>query len=285
MRSMNKLTAIKTLDLSIRFPELFLFEAGLIHGIQTPQHLHQRSSFAINEQLFKYQGEVPPTELISAIFALADAVEEDGLKRATLSQELFYHNRRHAAEVLSAITLLLQQDLSLANPRAWPKFGLQQCLLLIAAAIGHDFLHTGNTHPLPGALEQMAADRSRDILKMHQVATVDADVVHALIMSTDRREVLRNHAKIKVGNSADPLLCMKILLSEADVLPSLLPTHGVYLSRQLALEWGAHDIEDAKIHDDRIKFLKQVMISSPHAHLLKLDQLLAAQIDANDSVA
>lgn len=282
---MNKLTAIKTLDISISSPELFLFEAALINGYQTPQHLHQRSSVAINEQLLRYQGEAPPSAFIAAILALADAVEEDGMKQAALGQELFYHNRRHVAEVLSAITLLLQQDLSLANPIGWPKFGLQQCLLLIAAAIGHDFLHTGNTDTLPGALEQMAADRCRDILKMHQVATVDADVVHALIMSTDRREVLRNHAKIKVGNSADLLLCMKILLSEADILPSLLPTHGIYLSRQLALECGVHEIEDAKVLDDRVKFLKQVMISSPHAYELKLDQLIVAQIDANDSSA
>ena len=267
-------------------------EEAFVQKIERSLYLPDCVESAIHSQCLSFPTlEVQALQnLISAILVLAVSIEIEGEKQAIEGSEPAYHNRRHFIEVLNAVLLLLAQETLLADdaqwPRdSWPHFNLRERLLLIAAAIGHDFLHTGHINGHLEELEQISADNVQRILLANGASQDDASFLHALILSTDHAQLQKNHDQVRVikpNQPLDALFRAKILMSEADVFPSLMPLHGRSLGVKLSNEWqhaGVVGAFKAASPAGRAAFLGQVKISSPHAKTLGLDTLILMQVE------
>ena len=203
-------------------------EEAFVQKIERSLYLPDCVESAIHSQcLSSPASEVQALQnLIAAILVLAVSIEVEGEKQAIEGSEPAYHNRRHFIEVLNAVVFLLAQETLLADDvqwpcDTWPHFTLRERLLLIAAAIGHDFLHTGHINEYLEELEQISADSVQRILLANGASKDDASFVYALILSTDHAQLQKNHDHVRAITSHQPLdalLRAKILMSEADVI-------------------------------------------------------------------
>ncbi len=225
--------------------------------------------------------------LLKAMMHLAESMEQQGAQQASLQQEPNYHNRQHALEVLSAMILLLDQadtPAYLAQPsEAWPDFSQHEKLLLLIAALGHDFCHPGGINQSSAQFEQIAAQRVAEILQINHIVKNDIDFIKNLILATEFCHVPALHASLSdFANKPIPLaLRASIVLTEADILPSVLPEHGLQLAQQLSQEWqisGVINALDPATKQNHQRFLSTVRFSSPYAIQLGMPDLIRSQL-------
>jgi 3'5'-cyclic nucleotide phosphodiesterase len=267
-------------------------EEAFVQKIERSLYLPDCVESAIHSQCLSFPASEAQAlqNLIAAILVLAVSIEVEGEKLAIEGSEPAYHNRRHFIEVLNAVVFLLAQETLLADAAQWPSdtwphFNLRERLLLIAAAIGHDFLHTGHINTHLEELEQISAGSVQRILLANGASKDDANFVYALILSTDHAQLQKSHDQVRAitpNQPLDALLRAKVLMSEADVFPSLMPLHGRSLGVKLSQEWqhaGVVGALKAASPAGRAAFLGQVQISSPHARTLGLEALILMQIE------
>lgn len=225
--------------------------------------------------------------LLGALKALAQTMDGWGSKLAAESLEPDYHNRMHAFQVMTALFLLFAQEDLGANSwphKQWPTFLAKERLLILIAALGHDALHPGGVNSKPLAFEKIAAKAVTQILQQHQVAKEEVVFVRDLILSTDFELVGTLHDRLSQFNENQTIpleLRAAALLTEADILPSVLPIHGEHLATLLSSEWkkaGVLTREDPALPETRKRFLGRVRFSSPHAQTLGVPGMIEKQL-------
>ena len=196
----------------------------------------------------------PPEPTLDRAFA-AVAVAIDAQAQAFDRNP--YHNRQHFCEVvLTAHALCSLQRMDAATTQ-----------FVLLAALIHDFVHDGGTHPA-FLQERASIDSARPLLLEAGLLPLQVARMAALVLATDTAEgtaymaaACLAHAKgvactAKVPPSApelaalaeDPgLALLARILCEADILPSigLDLAHGMRVQERLASEWDRPlDVKD-----------------------------------------
>ena len=234
-----------------------------------------------------FGGEIDAT-IKRAIMLMASAIEDHANQLIKEEGEPEYHNRQHAFEVMTAMRILIEQE-DLAHPgddwpiNAWPVFTPKARGLMLIAALSHDYLHPGGVNQSPYELETRTAIGVERILAGQGLEDEDIFFLKSLILSTDFHHVPLLHAGLPVSPSDRPidlLLRASILLTEADIMPSIMPEHGRFLAEKLAREWERSHVDRPSPREEGVHqhFLRSVRISSPHAHALKLRSIIDAQL-------
>ena len=154
-----------------------------------------------------------------------------------------YHSRKHFVDVCIGISALLLQNTECDEGRQLSPWTLsrEDSWLLLFAAIGHDYMHRGRINSVDYENElislnglQLFLDKSSNLsTEFKQNLMVK---LHQLILPTcfDFTHLLYEKINKGMGNQIDFLA---MLLTEADVLASILPRRGKVLSKRLSLEW------------------------------------------------
>jgi len=224
----------------------------------------------------------------ACIKEIVDALETYGIKKHTQNDEPHYHNRQHTKEVLLSVSLLLnqQEKNNLENTgrdfSLWPPFSAHEKLLLIIAALGHDYLHPGGNNQKESEFELQSAVAIEDIMKKHVIPTSDCDIVRELILATEYHKVKETHDIVSQATQDISFTWRaKVILSEADICASALPIYGEVLSKNLASEWkraGVKNSEALIAPMGRINFLRNIYFTSPYSKYLGLDKIVRDQI-------
>lgn len=252
---------------------------------------------------------------IRCLHDLARLVESDGRARARAGVELPYHNRLHVADALVSLAVLIrtQQEIDSGTSRFGlegragarrtqdrqtyerqqdePQIGLRPRRALhieaMIAMLAHDYLHDGTVNRYPGELEARSC-RAIDAVLVRRALPVRARArIRRWIMATDPIAIARHHDRIK-GRvfSADDPDCLQVLINEADILVSTLPSFRRSQTEALASERAASGIPDARSllsPAARRQFLARVAIfSSDASHRLGLARLRTGQLEALD---
>lgn len=201
-----------------------------------------------------------------------------------------YHSRKHFQDVCLALTALLSQPLAssqkseLHNPWAISR---EDAWVLLFCAVAHDFGHDGSTNEVPFELEKSSIEKTCTFLSQNSSAP---DLikkletkVESIILATDPSFLSTLLAKF-TGPTANPtrIDCMSMLMVEADLLASVLPMHGKILGKLLGQEWESSNPKAAaSVASDRgrLKFLEYVRFISPHAIMLKMEDIRNQSIE------
>jgi hypothetical protein len=154
-----------------------------------------------------------------------------------------YHSRKHFVDVCIGISTLLSQNLERGQAQQLSPWTLskEDSWLLLFAAIGHDYMHRGRINAVDYENELISLNGLQLFLENHSNFSTEykqnlMQTLHRLILPTcfDFTHLL--YEKINKG-MGDQLDCLAMLLTEADVLASILPHRGKVLSKRLSLEW------------------------------------------------
>lgn len=211
-----------------------------------------------------------------AAAALARRIEDEGRDRVRNGCECAYHHRLHTADVLVSVTALLAQ-----GPR--PQARIKARLLL--AALIHDASHLCRMNRAVFEQELRAFGRSLDLLRSHGVSTDDLHALEQLLMATEPRWVGTIHALARRRPfDLQHLPWQAVLLTEADILASVLPGLGESLTRSLSREWQSpHPEASRRLLEPqaRADFLRRAAhFSSPASHQLGLPQAVSAELQS-----
>jgi len=154
-----------------------------------------------------------------------------------------YHSRKHFVDVCIGISTLLSQNIDGGQPNQLSPWTLskEDSWLLLFAAIGHDYMHRGRINSVDYENELISLNGLQLFLENYSNFSAEyqqnlMQTLHRLILPTcfDFTHLL--YEKINKG-MGDELDCLAMLLTEADVLASILPHRGKVLSKRLSLEW------------------------------------------------
>jgi hypothetical protein len=205
-------------------------------------------------------------------------------------QEPAYHSRKHFQDVCLALTILLSQPLT-SPPKSEPDdpwaISHEDAWVLLFCAVAHDFGHDGSTNKAPFELEKSSIEKTRAFLSQNSSAP---DLIRSLetkiesiILATDPSFLGTLLAKFSgpIANFTK-IDCMSMLMVEADLLASVLPIHGKFLGKLLGQEWESSNPKAAaSVSSDqgRLKFLEYVRFISPHAIMLKMEDIRNQSIE------
>ena len=222
--------------------------------------------------------------LINALLSLVLNLENYALICKEKKSEPPYHNLEHAREVFAALLLFFSQEENSKLSKTWPLFNNHEKLLLLIAALGHDFMHPGRKNKFEAEIEEFSAIKIKSIMLDHSIASADIDMVYHMILATDASAVNKNH-DLFLDEDTELILFVeraKIILSEADIFASLLPVHGLQLGLNLM-----HELKLTKTNNCfslanlkfRLSFLKSVRLSSPYSNVLSLREKIKRQVE------
>ena len=196
-----------------------------------------------------------------------------------------YHSRRHFKEVCLALTLLLMsQSSSAGEDEADFKWRLtdEDCWVLLLAAIGHDFGHEGRPNRHLGEQEEKACHLLADFLKTRvEISPEQLERLQILIRATEPSLFNELMGRVKHLDSVQDIETMKVLLVEADLFASMLPTYGVRLGKLLAEEFATHDPALAQLiasSEGRKSFLQSHPYVSPNSQRLQFNEVIRSAI-------
>ncbi len=187
-----------------------------------------------------------------------------------------YHNRLHTADVLTAMALQLGIEARLSG---WPDNDWLTAGLL--CAVGHDFMHAGGVNTVPCEIERRSCEQMRPLLTQHAVDAMWQARVEAAILCSDFSLAKQNHLQVQGSPFAWNQAWLNVLLNEADIMASSLPSHGPALSRSLAQEWaliGFAPHATVATLAGRQAFLRSVQFSSASSKVLAVQAQLQAQL-------
>jgi hypothetical protein len=247
---------------------------------------------SIMHELFPYI-DISLISYKTCIDEIVNNLEKYGLEKAMEDKEPYYHNRQHTKEVLISVFLFFNQEKEYQSKflykdiALWPPFTPHQKLLLIIAALGHDYFHPGGRNQKTLEFELQASLLIRKIMQYHHLPLSDIDIVSELILATEYHKVKEVHNAIKYWNSEEQLpfiLRAKALLTEADICASILPNYGRKLTQKLAREWELLNIksDDLLTTKGRKDFLNQIKLTSPYVRSLGLNAIFEMQLDYLD---
>ena len=201
-----------------------------------------------------------------------------------------YHSRKHFQDVCLALTALLSQPLaSHPKPESDDPWAIshENAWVLLFCAIAHDFGHDGSINKAPFELERSSIEKTRTFLSQNSSAPdliMGLETkVESIILATDPSFLGALLAKF-TGSTANftRIDCMSMLMVEADLLASILPIHSKLLGKLLGQEWESSNPKAAaSVASDqgRLKFLECVRFISPHAIMLKMEDIRNQSIE------
>ena len=217
------------------------------------------------------------------IHDLSDWLERDGEERRRDGVEPAYHNRLHTADTMVSLTLLLQAQRQLSGRD--PVASARHERLSLLAMLAHDLLHDGGVNQFEAQLESRSVQALTPLMQHHGLPGSDQAVVRHLILKTDAQAVPATHKQI-AGRpfDLDDLECLTVLVQEADIMASTLPSTGPSLTHHLAEEWTRSNPSQARqllTPAGRLRFLEHAaLFSSPASQLLGAQTARQAQMDA-----
>ena len=202
-----------------------------------------------------------------------------------------YHSRKHFQDVCLAITVLLDQPIKPVQRsdfhNLW-EISREEAWILLFCAIAHDFGHDGSTNKTPFELEKSSIERTRLFLYQSTVTPAAArellaQQIETIILATDPSFLSALLAKLN-DPSANPTKtdCLSMLMVESDLLASALPVRGKMLGKLLGREWESIDPKAAAAvtsNQGRLKFLEHIRFLSPHAIMLKMEDIRQHSIE------
>lgn len=223
------------------------------------------------------------SDLINVLLNVVLNLENYALICKEKKSEPPYHNLEHAREVFAVLLLFFSQENNNKFPEAWPPFNNHEKLLLLITALGHDFMHPGRKNKYQAEIEDFSAEKIKTMMLDHSIVLEDICMVRDIILATEASEVNKNH-NLLLDDDAQVILFVKrakIILSEADIFPSILPVHGLQLGLNLM-----HELKLTKTNNCfslanlkfRLSFLKSVRLSSPYIKVLNLTERIERQI-------
>jgi hypothetical protein len=201
-----------------------------------------------------------------------------------------YHSRKHFQDVCLALTALLAQPIgstqlsdlhdpwAITHDDAW---------VLLFCAVAHDFGHDGTMNQTPFQLEKSSIEKTRVFLSegSHESGFVAAlgNKMEPIILATDPSFLSSLLAKFTEPSPKPTKTdCMSMLLVEADLLASVLPMRGRMLGKLLGQEWESINPKAAAAvasDQGRLKFLEYIRFISPHAIMLKIEDIRHQSIE------
>lgn len=219
------------------------------------------------------------------LMACAEVVEASGRRTALKGTEPAYHNRLHVADTLVSMASLLKARRVISGSRA-NALSRFETISLLAMTL-HDFEHEGRCNRAPQEIEHLSLTRFEPHARLIGLSADDWTRVCGLVLKTDPGQVAKVHENFrrrgrnKHGTDDE----MAVLLTEADILASVLPYPGMSLTRALATEWQHSNPELARgllTVEGRRRFLSDVVkISSSAALTLGIQQEIDQQLLAN----
>ena len=201
-----------------------------------------------------------------------------------------YHSRKHFQDVCLALTALLDQPIKPVQKSDFQdlwEISSEEAWFLLFCAIAHDFGHDGSTNKTPFELEKSSIEKTRMFLSQSGAAPSFIkglqSQIEPIILATDPSFLGSLLAKFN-GPSAKPTKtdCLCMLMVESDLLASALPVHGKLLGKLLGQEWESSNPKAAATvasDQGRLKFLEHIRFVSPHAIMLKMDDIRHKSID------
>ena len=201
-----------------------------------------------------------------------------------------YHSRKHFQDVCLALTALLSQPLA-SPPKSerldpWA-ISQEDAWVLLFCAVAHDFGHDGSINKVAFELEKSSIQKVGAFLCESSFGPELIDKLEAkikpIILATDPSFLGTLLAKF-TGPTANPTRvdCMSMLMVEADLLASALPIHGKLLGKLLGQEWESSNPKAATLvasDQGRLKFLEYIRFISPHAIMLKIEDIRNQSIE------
>jgi hypothetical protein len=236
------------------------------------------------------------SRLLKAVQATARIVEGEGARLAGLGCEPAYHNRLHIADTLVGMACLLRVRRELAargSPHAKIPQSFQPAELMgLLAMLIHDFQHDGRVNDAPGELERHSLQQFLPHAKLIDLSLEEWGTLTRLVLNTDPATVGTLHDEFRSSSVSDPSLLaeplnlreLAVLVTEADVLASVMGETGEALGRALTLEWTTRYPDRAArlaTPEGRLGFLTfGARFSSAAALHLQIPSVVQAQVTA-----
>lgn len=222
--------------------------------------------------------------LIKSSYTIAQNIDyfEDG--------NVSYHNRKHFMEVMLSAKMLA--EIEFVN--CPPFYRRKHILISLVAALAHDYDHDGSINRLQGdgiSIEMKTISKISAIFEYNNVDDDVIKIIESMILDTDLGDVERRNYNRKKYDSENREIvdCLTMVLSDADVLPSIYIGTGLIRGLLLRDEWDFtsdkyNDCQLKKISqstsdiDKRVDFLKYVKLRSDASKKLGFDFEQEAQI-------
>ena len=231
----------------------------------------------VNTHLWK-GWEIEPNPYKEIIISVGSEID----RLASLRNEPAYHSKKHMMDVCLMLTYLLRQEEASRDEffeSPWMTTLHEKWLLLLAAA-SHDLGHPGLINDAPYQLEQQSLDLLRDLLIAAQCSPAlikeIGDALAPWILATDHAQYSTLLNRL-VTQPLDHQDCLAMLLVEADLASSVLPTRGLELTNRLSQEWAVPYPEKSIALRNQVgylSFLTSLQFVSPQAVCAGIPQIL-----------
>lgn len=205
-----------------------------------------------------------------------------------------YHNRLHIADTLVGMACLLRVRRELVrgvSPHAHRQTALQPAELMgLLAMLIHDFQHDGRVNDGPGELERRSLQQFLPHAKSMDLSLEEWNTLTRLVLNTDPATVGTLHDEFRASSASGPssiavplsLRELAVLVTEADVLASVMGETGEDLGRALTQEWATRYPDRAArlaTPEGRLGFLTfGARFSSAAALHLQIPRVVQAQV-------
>ena len=231
----------------------------------------------VNTHLWK-GWEIEPNPYKEIIISVGSEID----RLASLRNEPAYHSKKHMMDVCLMLTYLLRQEEASRDEffeSPWMTTLHERWMLLLAAA-SHDLGHPGLINDAPYQLEQQSLDLLRDLLIAAQCSPAlikeIGDALAPWILATDHAQYSALLNRL-VTQPLDHQDCLAMLLVEADLASSVLPTRGLELTNRLSQEWAVPYPEKSIALRNQVgylSFLTSLQFVSPQAVCAGIPQIL-----------
>lgn len=231
----------------------------------------------VNTHLWK-GWEIAPNPYKEIIISVGSEID----RLASLRNEPAYHSKKHMMDVCLMLTYLLRQEEASRDKffeSPWMTTLHERWMLLLAAA-SHDLGHPGLINDAPYQLEQQSLDLLRDLLIAAQCSPAlineIGDALAPWILATDHAQYSTLLNRL-VTQPLDHQDCLAMLLVEADLASSVLPTRGLELTNRLSQEWAVPYPEKSIALRNQVgylSFLTSLQFVSPQAVCASIPQIL-----------
>jgi len=231
----------------------------------------------VNTHLWK-GWEIEPNPYKEIIISVGSEID----RLASLRNEPAYHSKKHMMDVCLMLTYLLRQEEASRDKffeSPWMTTLHERWMLLLAAA-SHDLGHPGLINDAPYQLEQQSLDLLRDLLIAAQCSPAlineIGDALAPWILATDHAQYSTLLNRL-VTQPLDHQDCLAMLLVEADLASSVLPTRGLELTNRLSQEWAVPYPEKSIALRNQVgylSFLTSLQFVSPQAVCASIPQIL-----------
>jgi len=170
-------------------------------------------------------------------------------------------------------------DKDVSGASLWTTSTQEKCLLLLGA-VAHDLDHPGLINSVPYELEMLSLQLLNDFLSSAGFNSQEIDaVLEAIkpwILATDHGQYIDLLDRLS-GQSYTHTDCLAMLLVEADLASSALPSRGLELANRLSDEWASPYPEKSIALRNQVgyvSFLESLRFISPHSVIVAIPHIL-----------